>query len=160
LRETYNLLQIKWKDILWNIQDGKALPKTAYNLESMNESGDYLLVSVGTQFHPPFVLFAPNSGRPSLYTLDGPGVGYEQIFERLIVMSANPKKEVFPNPVASRHASFETLLGLEEQVRHLQRSTDWIDYNKDAPVQGRSWPHPNIHLPVTDDAFGNIKPLS
>jgi hypothetical protein len=66
----------------------------------------------------------------------------------------------FPNPVASRHASFETLLGLEEQVRHLQRSTDWIDYNKDAPVQGRSWPHPNIHLPVTDDAFGNIKPLS
>jgi hypothetical protein len=70
LRETYNLLQIKWKDILWNIQDGKALPKTAYNLESMNESGDYLLVSVGTQFHPPFVLFAPNSGRQA-YILDG-----------------------------------------------------------------------------------------
>lgn len=159
MRETYNLLQIKWRDVLWNIQDGKALPKTAYNLETMNENGDYLLVSVGTQFHQPFVLFAPNSGQPNLYTLDGPGVGYEQIFERLIVMSANPEKEVFPNPVASRHGSFEVLLGLEEQVRNLQRSTDWRNYNKDAPVKGRSWPDPDIHLPVTDDAFGHIKPL-
>ncbi len=60
LRETYSLLQIKWKDVIWHIQDGKALPKTAYNLETMNENGDYLLVSVGTEDHPPFVLFVPH----------------------------------------------------------------------------------------------------
>ena len=68
-------------------------------------------------------------------------------------MSANPEKEVFPNPDASRHASFEVLLNLEAQVRNLQQSTCWINYNKDAPVEGRYWPHPDIHLPVTDDAF-------
>jgi hypothetical protein len=159
LRETYSLLQIKWKNVLWNIQDGKALPKTAYNLEAMNENGDYLLVSVGTQFHQPFVLFAPSGYHPSLYTLDGPGVGYEQIFERLIVMSANPEKKVFPDPVASRHSSFEVLLGLEAQVRDLQRTSSWINYDNNAPVDGRLWPHKDIHLPVTNDAFEHIKPL-
>ncbi len=74
-------------------------------------------------------------------------------------MSKNPDIKVFPDPKASRHASFETLLELESQVRESQQNTNWAQYRKKAPLEGRPWPHRSIHLPVTDDAFGNIKPL-
>lgn len=157
-RETYSLLQIAWKDLVWNVQNGKALPTTAYNLEAISKTGSYLLVSVGTEFHPPFVLFADSTGKAELYTLDGPGVGYEQIFERMIVLAKDARIPTFPDPEASRKGSFDVLLTLEQQVRALQQQP-MVHYPIVKEIHNRSWPGGTCHLPVTPDAFGRIKKL-
>jgi len=148
LRESYALARLSNASTTWHVQVGKGLPLTAYNLEVFSERGNYLLVSVGTETYPPFILFAEVGQSPQLIKFDGPGVGYDSVIYRLLALSQDRTDVVFPRPAVSMAAS---LLGPQLQVALEAFGETQIPYSVG------EWPA--LHLPTTHDAFGRVDPL-
>lgn len=157
LRETYALVQSTLDGVVWNLQSGKALPETAYNFEAFNARGDYLLMSVGTETHPPYVLHAEDKSTPTLYTFTARGVGYEQVFGRLFQMAYNIDPSPVPDPETSMRASLDLVTRLEEEGRTHPSASRRVHYDTRERTEDLVWPDPDVYLPVTQDAFGALR---